>query len=515
MDLKKTLLLTLFSVAFLFHVSSKKNILPQSSENKDTAVVTLKPDTVLLPDKPQELLQFGWTVAMDNGYLAVGTPFYDAGKEENFGKLYLYKYKTDKVKDIDFFNPAPIVLKYTAFASEVKMKDYKMVVSFKNMGVVKKEDNKHPRYTGFMLYDFENVKTSRDFCINNTRPLKVYINRSVARKRDSYIYGAIAVNRQYIAKQAVLKKSSQILIYIKIDGKLKRITSIFPPDSSVQDFGYSLAIHQNQLAVSAYNGVYFYEIQEKNNTITAKLIDKKTYTNKNFSNIKIAMTHNYCFVTNYNRIPHFLGKKDLQLPATDSVYELLMNIDNKIVPEYYAQTPENTQMLSKMGLSEKQINELLFPVYKNNPEMAQKTLETTEKTYVYKKQNGKWHLHQILRSPRPYAYEFFGNSIDAKDSLCVIGAFSSPLHYDYRIDEAYVGAAYVFKLQNDGKWHLACKLLPDKREVWSKFGYSVATDGVNVAVGGRLCNLKVNGKEYIDAGKVFVFFDCINKINNK
>ncbi len=510
--IKKILLALLFAFAFIYSSEVKNDSLQDCKNESDIKIKT--PDTVLLPDKPQYMLQFGWTVAMDNGRLAVGTPFYDAGKQENFGKLYLYTYKSDRVKDVAFFNPAPIVLKYTAFASEIKMQDNKMVVPFKNMGSIKKEGNKYPRYTGFMLYDFENVKTLRDEgdIYHYAHPLTVFIKRSVARKIDSYIYGAIAVSRQYIAKQAILKKHRQILIYTKVDGRLKRVTSIFPPDSLVRDFGYALAIYQNQLAVSADNAVYFYEIQEKNNTVTAKLIDKKIYTNRNFSNIKIAMTNNYCFVTNYNRIPSFLGK-DVQLPATDSIYELLMNVNNKIIPEYYAHTPENTQMLSQMGLSEKELKKLLYPVYKNNPEMAQKTLEITEKTYVYKKQNGKWHLHQILRSPRPYVYEFFGNSIDAKDSLCVIGAFSSPLHYDYRLDEAYVGAAYVFKLQNDGKWHLACKLLPDKREVWSKFGYSVATDGVNVAVGGRLCDLKVNGKEYLDAGKVFVFFDCLNKAN--
>lgn len=50
--------------------------------------------TIYASDK-QEEYQFGYSVALSDGYLAVGSPYYDTDNQENNGKVYLFRYASN------------------------------------------------------------------------------------------------------------------------------------------------------------------------------------------------------------------------------------------------------------------------------------------------------------------------------------------------------------------------------------------------------------------------------------
>jgi hypothetical protein len=438
-----------------------------------------------------EGMQFGWSVDVSGKYVFVGTPFYSNKRYQNLGLVKIFKLGNDSFKSI--WSIVPHILETDmSFGKHVKYVKGSMVVSS----------------TGRNYSVSPNSKTKLHGTITKSTPIKFLYSGKLNTKKitcrdakENIRFGdEIELSEKYLVSSAIFlknKNKSEGAVYVyTIEGdNIPFLLKIIPPKNTKQ-FGHSIALSGNDLIISAKDEIFFYIIKNS----TAILCDRFKKTNAENFGESVAITNDYAFIANPSKTPNFFG---MEIPKTDSIFSyVIMQDDGSMKREL---VPNIASEKAKHDVSNRVFSERAKPVYDSIT--AYQKLSNSEEVLVYKKlKNNNWKYHQTLHSNRPTPYEFFGNSMDAKGDLCVVGAFSSPITYEFNNMNAYAGAAFVYRLNDKGYWKLTTKLLPEKRHYWTKFGFSVATDGKGVVVGSRFEKTDKNGKTPInEAGAVYYY----------
>lgn len=446
-----------------------------------TTVVEVAETQKITSEKRQPNQQFGWDVDIDKDFIIVGSPSYSTLKQKNVGKVELFKKNNTGFEFHSKILPQ-LIYRDINYGRAVEIDNAIIAISSAKNSVSLQNDI--TINSGMIdVFNFKNNILKRQTLLTFKEATKAYGRR------------LSLSNNLLITKLPPLKNEfeSKVLIYKVNDRNTRIYKEITINSTDVELFGQELDISKNRIIVSANNQVFIYEI--KQDTIIQEAILKQDKT-LNFGNA-VAISGNYAFVTCTSKIPSYFGR---EVPKSDSIITILKQDENgsmKTIFEPYT---------SEFNYGNKTI--LGSPTHILDSAQAFAKMEETqaEKMFVYKRTNGKWKLYQELTSNKRTPFEFFGNNIDIKDSLCVVGAFSSPITYEFNNMNAYAGAAYVFKLGSDGYWSLTKKLVPSKREYWTKFGFSVATDGKSVVVGSRFDKTDLDGLNSLEnAGAVYYY----------
>lgn len=104
--------------------------------------------------------------------------------------------------------------------------------------------------------------------------------------------------------------------------------------------------------------------------------------------------------------------------------------------------------------------------------------------YIFTKQKkGNWLQTQMLLPDKPKESDYFGTSVSMYDNYLAIGS-----NGDDNIDENSdflnrMGAVYLYKLDNLGKWNKTQKIILEKRELADNFGNTVFLYKKKLAIG--------------------------------
>lgn len=456
----------------------------------------------LTPNERQLNMQFGWSVDVLDKFLFVGSPLYSSKIHREQGCTFIFKLDADSFVETHKLTPS-LLDDNINYGKCVKMNKNYFFTSTNEQKLIKSvaKYSHHKKINDYVL--FGSIEVSSPLNLLEGVPMNRSVIMHKDTKKDLKYANSIDVSDEFLITSLPFYSNEnfttgKVVVYEQVkEAQFKLFMEISPPENTTY-FGQSVAIVGNDIIVGANNEAFIYTISKTDSII--KLV--ANFNRKNSMNFgdNVAIVSNYAFVTNKNNIPPYFGSK---IPDTDSIFSMVMINENREISSILI--PNDAVEKKKNGVSDELFRREAIPVYDSIA--AYKQLEFSEEVIVYKKNNDNvWKYHQTLYSNRRTPFEFFGSSIDAKDSICVVGAFSSPISYEFNNSNAYAGAAFIFELQKDGFWKLTKKLIPKKREYWTKFGFAVATDGKSVVVGSRFDNTDKDYDNYIDdTGAVYYY----------
>lgn len=465
-------------------------------KSQDNDVEVIDDAIKITPDERAENMQFGWSVDVQNDFIFVGSPIYSSKVNNELGCVFIYKQKDNRFIQTHRFTS--ILQNNRNYGNNVKIHNELFVASSGGKTTITSTNKSDVKDNNSVVYGSIDVMTPLKLLVNKNMQTSTIVHKDT--KKDVRFADEIDISGEFLITSLPFYSNEnfttgKVVVYEQVkETQFKLFMEIIPPENTTY-FGQSVAIVGNDIIVGASDEAFIYTISKTDSTI--KLVTNlKKKDSKSFGD-NVAIVNNYAFVTNKNNIPPYFGS---EIPDTDSILSMVMIGEGKLVL-----IPNDAIEKKKNGVSDELFRQEAIPVYDSI--VAYKKLEFSEEVIVYKKSKSNvWKYHQTLYSNRRTPFEFFGSSIDVKDSICVVGAFSSPISYEFNNMNAYAGAAFVFELQKDGFWKLTKKLVPKKREYWTKFGFSVATDGKSVVVGSRLDNTDKNYDAHLNnAGAVYFY----------
>lgn len=115
--------------------------------------------------------------------------------------------------------------------------------------------------------------------------------------------------------------------------------------------------------------------------------------------------------------------------------------------------------------------------------------------YVYRKKFGSWQLEQILTAGDGTADDQFGQSVEVRGEMIIVGASGAANGNDVKS-----GAVYLFH-RVAGTWEETAKIYADDGQDGDQFGFSVDISSGVIGVGARWADVE----EAVDAGAAYLF----------
>lgn len=115
--------------------------------------------------------------------------------------------------------------------------------------------------------------------------------------------------------------------------------------------------------------------------------------------------------------------------------------------------------------------------------------------YIYRKEGDSWVYEAKLWPFNGNIAAFFGYAVAIDGDTVVIGAYN-----DHNAEGISVGAAYIFRRNDNGLWHEEARVYAPDGQKDDQFGWSVAVDGDTVVVGASMED--TGGSE---AGAAYIF----------
>ncbi len=312
-------------------------------------------------------------------------------------------------------------------------------------------------------------------------------------------YMAISATGVQLDKAHPSSKGAVFIYSLVENEKWTPIDTIISPDWKCADFGESLGLYGNQLAVTGGRAIYLYQrgASQKWEFTQALQPDDSADSGQSFH---LSVCKDYLLVGGAGDYGPFEGK---DIPQTDSVYRFVTLMPSGDFKWTYVLNDKHLRDSLKISPSRfKREAEVV-----ESTEKRMKRLAGAGTAYIYhKNKNGNWILaQQIYASDRKYD-QHFGNSVSISDSIAVIGAFGDRLDGQEVKDNFYVGAAYVFKLGESGEWKQERKLTSNQRAIWTKFGFSVGAYENTAIIGSRFESGNTEEKQFTpNAGAVYIY----------
>lgn len=274
-------------------------------------------------------------------------------------------------------------------------------------------------------------------------------------------------------------------------------------------FGSSIELKNNFLFIGARNQknkifnnesglVYVFRKDENNIWIEYQILKASDQNGENNFGRSVSCDNNFLFVgTQFTKYSE--KKKKYILNSSVYIFKLSKNgfweetqilIPNEI-DNYFG---ENIIVKNNCAIISARFSD--FDTTNNN------FIPTSGLVYIFKCDSiDKWILIQKITANDRGRLSEFGNSIKMYDSLLLIGAVGNQTDENSRHQETDTGAAYLFKLDNNGYWQQIKKIVAFDRNVCDKFGYKVEMDKKHVLITAISDDLD----EYDNKGSVYYY----------
>ena len=132
--------------------------------------------------------------------------------------------------------------------------------------------------------------------------------------------------------------------------------------------------------------------------------------------------------------------------------------------------------------------------------------------YIYQKNSdNEWVFYQKITANKRHANAQFANAVAIKDKTIIIGAHQESLDENNNNFLEKAGAAYVFLLNENGKWNQSQKIVSLDRDANDKFAHAVGVTDNHLILSAYTQDKDQNGNnELTDAGAVYVYIKNID-----
>ena len=307
-------------------------------------------------------------------------------------------------------------------------------------------------------------------------------------------------------------------VFEKINGNWVQTQKLVAADRGIYDnFGFSVAISGNQLVVGAYNenndmnganelfsagSAYVFEKNNGSWVQTQKLVAADRGADDNFG-YSVAISDNQVVVGAYAEDHDVNGANELNFAGSAYVFEKENGSWVQTQKLVAADRGANDYFGESVAISDNQV--VVGAHAEDHDVNGANALNFAGSAYVFEKINGNWGQTQKIVAADRGANDQFGNCVAISGNQLVVGAKGES--HDVNGDNAlnFAGSAYVFEKEN-GSWIQTQKIVASDRGVDDYFGNSVAISGNHLVVGAWHENHDVNGANALNfAGSAYVF----------
>ena len=355
------------------------------------------------------------------------------------------------------------------------------------------QGNQGHRRMGYLTVQLKNIADSVQKVTIHQKSEKI---ETMLSPSDGYRYDYFGYATSIFKYQAAIgaykhdhvkTDTGAVYVYSYIDLSWQMSQKIVAHDGDRQDyFGSSVSIHDNKLAVGAYNvddtayaagAAYVFEKNDDQWIKTAKLFASDGSVNDYFGH-SLAIYNNNMIVGAY--------KADAFGNDSGAAY-IFEKIGSKW-EETYKLLPEKLERYDYYGyataLSD---NHIIVGAYGDD---NRGTCSGT--AYIFEKNNNQWKQITKLIPDAAKTNDYSGYSVDISDQYAVLGAYKAD------IKGPNAGAAYVFEKKHN-RWLEIKSLYPWSAKGYDYFGASVAIAGDYIIVGayGDSKNGRLAGGAYV------------------
>ncbi|MBA4318257.1 MAG: hypothetical protein C0412_07635 [Flavobacterium sp.] len=257
-----------------------------------------------------------------------------------------------------------------------------------------------------------------------------------------------------------LNSAGALYIYKLIKGEWKYFQRIIPSDPSMmKQFGISLKLYGSTLLVGAPNdnsnigAAYVFKYNGSSWQEAQKIVPQNPILFQGFgSNVDVAA--NIAIISSV--------KTEGNDSASGSVYIYDTNSKNWIEEGVIKSPAANENDIFGSSIVIASQDNILITAPRGNGAVKNCGL-----VYSFIKSGKDWELNQSLSSPNFRSEGLFGCSISYSEGRIIVGAM-----HDF-VDSTNSGAAYLYKLNNIGKWNFEKRFTPDNKRKHDYFGMSV------------------------------------------
>lgn len=455
---------------------------------------------------------FGSSLKMKGDWLYIGSPNNDfdtinSNFISNSGSVYVFKKQNQHWTFVQKIVP-PVRASNDRFGHALDLGINYAIIGVPNEDEDTTESNSLSNSGSAYIYKLNNGIWQFDRKIMaNGRASGDNFGFSVSIYDSTVAVGCIA-NKTNSTNTSSLSSAGSVHIYKRISGYWRQVQKIVPSDRASSDqFGQSVCIDSNRLAVGSF----------KNNN------SGRVYIFKDSANLF--------------RETHKISSKDLSF--SDKFGSKVVLKKNKLIvgaPEEdhdtsglnFKSESGSAYLFSESGGSWKQIKKLTAK-YRNNVQYHGAAIDLNDSfvfigaygtftnengvdpvpsggpgaVYTYELQNIDFIKTIVLEDNT--AGDEYGTSIDANDSILVIG---SPNEDEDSLNKSPLynsGAAFIYKKKNNN-WEFLQKIQASDRRAFDQFGSCVSVFGEYIFVGARSSSLDTAGGDSINmAGSVYVY----------
>lgn len=145
--------------------------------------------------------------------------------------------------------------------------------------------------------------------------------------------------------------------------------------------------------------------------------------------------------------------------------------------------------------------------YHNFDHFNENSIHDAGAAYVYKRnENNQWEFSQKIIATERHSFAQFGFSVDITDETILVGANQESMDEENNNYMEKAGAAYIFKLNDAGKWHQTQKICNFDRNPNDSYANAVQLDDNHIVIAATTQSKDENGLNILnDAGAVYIY----------
>lgn len=265
------------------------------------------------------------------------------------------------------------------------------------------------------------------------------------------------------------------------------------------DFLFIGARNQNNKTFNNGSGlIYVFKKGENNIWIEYQILKASDQNGENNFGRSVSCDNNFLFVG--TQFTNFSEKKKKYI-LNSSVYIFKLS-KNGFWEESQILIPDEIDNYFGENIIVKNNYSIISARFSDFDTSNNNFIPTSGLVYIFKCDSlEKWILTQKITANDRGRLSEFGNSIKMYDNLLLIGAVGNQTDENSRHQETDTGAAYLFKVDNNGYWSQVNKIVAFDRSVVDQFGYKVVMDRKHIII----TSISDDRDEFDNKGSVYYY----------
>lgn len=340
---------------------------------------------------------------------------------------------------------------------------------------------------------------------------------SVAIDGDYAIVGAYQEDEDTL-NEATLSNAGSAYIYKNEAGTWVEMQKIVASDrSSIDNFGYSVAINGDYVIVGAYQedndvvggntmsnsgSAYIFKNIAGEWTEMQKIVASDRNTD-DFFGASVSISGEYAVIGAYQEDENASGNSTMSNSGSAYIFHNVSDTWSEVQKI----VASDRSAVDYFGLSVSMSGDyLIVGAYSEDENVAgSATLNNAGSAYIFKNNAGTWAQSQKIVASDRGAEDFFGYSVSISGNVAIVGAYQEDHNTSGSANLANSGSAYIYT-RNGSTWTQSQKLVASDRDEGDQFGYAVSICGDYAIVGSSLEDEDISGENsFFNAGSAYIY----------